>query len=100
MIEGIGVQDAAVHLLMDSAYGVNGLRAAALERNLQPVVPALSQCKLAWLLDTQRYRWRNDVERLFRRIKDYQRVFTRYDKLDGGTLSSYLWRCFLNTEIM
>lgn len=29
-----------------------------------------------------RYRQRNEVERLFRRIKAYRRVFTRYDKLD------------------
>ena len=25
---------------------------------------------------------RNEIERLFRRIKAYRRVFTRYDKLD------------------
>lgn len=30
LIEAIGVQDAAVHLLTDSAYGVNGLCAGAL----------------------------------------------------------------------
>ena len=32
---------------------------------------------------TVRYtRRRNEVERLFRRLKGYRRVFTRYDKLD------------------
>ena len=30
----------------------------------------------------QHNRQRNEVERLFRRIKAYRRVFTRYDKLD------------------
>ena len=29
------------------------------------------------------YKRRNEVERLFRRLKGYRRVFTRYDKLDG-----------------
>ena len=82
LIEAIGVQDAPVYLLMDSAYGDNDLRDAALERNLQPVVPAHPQRKLPWPLDKQRYRQRNEVERLFRRIKAYRRVFTRYDKLD------------------
>lgn len=71
-----------MYLLMDSAYGSNDLRDAALERNLQPVVPAHPQRKLPWPLDKQRYRQHNEVERLFRRIKAYRRVFTRYDKLD------------------
>ena len=29
------------------------------------------------------YRKRNEVERLFRRLKAFRRVFTRYDKLDA-----------------
>ncbi|MBI2517018.1 MAG: transposase, partial [Opitutae bacterium] len=28
------------------------------------------------------YRERNHVERLFRRLKGFRRIFTRYDKLD------------------
>ena len=32
--------------------------------------------------DRQLYRVRNRVERLFRRLKAWRRVFTRYDKLD------------------
>ena len=28
------------------------------------------------------YKRRNEVERLFRRLKGFRRVFTRYDKLD------------------
>ena len=28
------------------------------------------------------YKQRNQVERLFRRIKRFRRIFTRYDKLD------------------
>lgn len=46
LIEAIGVQDAPVYLLMDSAYGGNDLRASALERNLQPIVPSHQQRKL------------------------------------------------------
>ena len=29
------------------------------------------------------YRRRNEVERLFRRLKAFRRVFTRFDKLDA-----------------
>ena len=28
------------------------------------------------------YRRRNEIERLFRRLKGFRRVFTRFDKLD------------------
>ena len=35
-----------------------------------------------WEYDTELYKRRNEVERLFRRLKGYRRVFTRYDKLD------------------
>ncbi len=32
--------------------------------------------------DRQLYKRRNEVERLFRRLKGFRRIFTRYDKLD------------------
>ena len=67
---------------MDSAYEGDDTRAAALARNFIPVVPAHPKRKQPWELDKPRYRQRNEVERLFRRIKAYRRVFTRYDKLD------------------
>lgn len=35
-----------------------------------------------WDYDKELYKQRNEVERLFRRIKAYRRIFTRYDKLD------------------
>jgi len=36
----------------------------------------------AWEYDKDLYKGRNVVERNFRRIKQFRRVFTRYDKLD------------------
>lgn len=36
-----------------------------------------------WEYDRELYRRRNEVERLFRRLKAFRRVFTRYDKLDA-----------------
>ena len=35
-----------------------------------------------WDYNRRIYKRRNEVERLFRRLKGYRRVFTRYDKLD------------------
>ena len=35
-----------------------------------------------WEYDRVMYRRRNEVERLFRRLKGFRRVFSRFDKLD------------------
>ena len=35
-----------------------------------------------WEYDCLVYRRRNEIERLFRRLKGYRRVFSRFDKLD------------------
>ena len=49
---------------------------------LLPVFTPHPRCKRPWLLDKQRYLQRNEVKRLFQRIKAYRRLFTRDDKLD------------------
>jgi len=38
--------------------------------------------KNPWKYDKTLYKSRNQIERLFRRIKRFRRIFTRYDKLD------------------
>ncbi|MFO8101218.1 MAG: IS5/IS1182 family transposase, partial [Dehalococcoidia bacterium] len=35
-----------------------------------------------WKYDREMYKKRNEVERLFRRLKGYRRIFSRFDKLD------------------
>lgn len=47
-----------------------------------PVIPPKSNLKNPWDYDKYLYKQRNQVERLFRRIKRFHRIFTRYDKLD------------------
>lgn len=44
--------------------------------------PPKSNRKNPWDYDKQLYKQRNQVERLFRRLKRFRRIFTRYDKLD------------------
>jgi transposase len=36
----------------------------------------------AWEYDQVLYRRRNEVERLFRRLKGFRRIFSRFEKLD------------------
>lgn len=84
LIEAMGGPQEAgeVALLMDSAYEGDATRELAEQLGFVVVVPPNPQRKQPWALDKQRYRRRNEVERLFRRLKAWRRVFTRYDKLD------------------
>ena len=84
MIEAMGGPREAgdVALLMDSAYESDATRELAQQLGFVPIVPPNPQRKRPWSLDKSRYRRRNEVERLFRRLKAWRRVFTRYDKTD------------------
>lgn len=83
LIQALGPQPAgAVALVMDSAYQDNATRALAQQQGLVPVVPPNPQRRQPWPLDKTLYRRRNEVERLFRRLQAWRRVFTRYDKTD------------------
>ncbi len=67
-------------LLMDRAYEGDATRELGLQLGFVPVMPPNPQRKQPWSLDKERYRRRNEVERLFRRLKAWRRVFTRNDK--------------------
>lgn len=67
---------------MDRAYEGDETRALALELGYRPVVPPNPGRLAPWEYDRAWYRRRNEIERLFRRLKAYRRIFTRYDKLD------------------
>lgn len=67
---------------MDMAYEGDETRGLAALLGFRPVVPPHPQRCKPWQLDKVTYRERNHVERLFRRLKGFRRIFTRYDKLD------------------
>ena len=69
-------------LTMDKAYEGDSCRAKAVECGMLPVVPPKRNRKEPWEYDKELYRGRNVVERNFRIIKEFRRVYTRYDKLD------------------
>jgi transposase len=69
-------------LLMDRAYEGDNMRSAAKALGYNPVVPPKKNRVDPWEYNRELYRRRNEVERFFRRIKRFRRVFTRYDKLD------------------
>jgi len=67
---------------MDRAYEGDDTRQLAEELGYIPVVPPNPNRLLPWQYDRFIYRRRNEVERLFRRLKGFRRVFSRFDKLD------------------
>lgn len=87
LLRQLGPIDRPVYFLMDRAYEGDETRALATELGYIPVVPPKSNRKNPWDYDKQLYKQRNQVERLFRRLKRFRRIFTRYDKLDIVFLS-------------
>ena len=47
-----------------------------------PVVPPKSNRLHPWDYDHAIYKKRNEIERLFRRLKGFRRIFSRFEKLD------------------
>lgn len=67
---------------MDRAYEGDETRQMVLDIGLHPVVPPKSNRLKPWHYDKTLYKRRNEVERLFRRLKGFRRIFSRFDKLD------------------
>ncbi len=77
-----GVVPAGSPLVMDRAYEGDETRQLARDLGYVPVVPPNPNRVAPWEYDKALYRRRNEIERLFRRLKAYRRVFSRFDKLD------------------
>ena len=82
LLNRLGSQQDNPVVVMDRAYEGSETRQLALELGFTPVVPPLSTRIDSWEYDRQLYKRRNEVERLFRRLKGYRRIFSRFDKLD------------------
>ena len=78
----LGPLPVEVPLVMDRAYESDETRQLVLELNRIPVVPPKSNRREPWDYDRELYKKRNQVERLFRRLKGFRRIFSRFEKLD------------------
>jgi transposase len=81
-IAAIGEAFEDIPLLMDRAYEGDETRALAATNGHEPIVPPKKNRKDPWEYDKEKYKRRNVVERLFRRLKEFRKVCTRYDKTD------------------
>ena len=71
-----------IHLLMDRAYEGDATRQLAWDLGFVPVVPPKQNRLTLWELDRAMYKRRNERERLFRRLKGFRRLFSRFEKRD------------------
>ncbi len=68
---------------MDRVYEGSETRPLALALGYTPVVPPLKTRHDLWVYDRETYKRRNEIERLFCRLKGFRRIFTRFEKLDA-----------------
>ena len=78
----VGSTQKPIALIMDRAYEGNETRQLALDLGFVPVVPPKKNRLDPWEYDQELYKRRNEVERLFRRLKGFRRIFSRFEKLD------------------
>ena len=82
-LRGLGPVKGGPRLLMDRACEGHETRQPALDFGFEPVVPPKKSRLDPWEYDREIHKRRNEVERLFRRLKGFRRIFTRHDKLDA-----------------
>ena len=64
---------------MDRAHEGDETRQLALPLGYEPVVPPLRTRVEPWEYDREMYKRRNEIERLFRRLKGFRRIFSRFE---------------------
>ena len=69
-------------MVMDKAYEGNKTRASVALAGFIPVVPPKKNRRKLWKYERELYKKRNQVERLFRKLKGFRRIYTRFEKLD------------------
>lgn len=83
-----------IPLVMDRAYEGDETRQLALDLGFYPVVPPKSNRRNPWQYNKQIYKRRNEIERLFRRLKGFRRIFSRFEKLD------IMFKAFINFALI
>ena len=91
LLTRLGEQPTKLSLIMDRAYEGNETRQLALALGYEPVVPPLRTRVEPWEYDREMYKRRNEIERLFRRLKGFRRIFSRFEKLDALFLGFILF---------
>ena len=63
-------------------------------------MPPKKNRKKPWKYNEEKYKRRNEIERYFRRLKRFRKVFTRYDKLDVNFISVIMLAMIFDALLM
>lgn len=106
-VQGFGplfrmLDDRIEALLADKGYDADTICAGLAAAKVEAVIPAKSNRRIPIPHDGAKYRWRNLVERMFSKLKNWRRVATRYDKTRESYLGfvslapAFLWLPFVH----
>ena len=93
-------------LIADRGYDSDWFREALARRDIEPCIPGRKNRSTVIDYDTDIYKQRNLVERMFGRLKDWRRIATRYDRCAhtfmsaiciAATVIFWLWVLSLTT---
>nr|WP_308469324.1 transposase [Asaia siamensis] len=73
-------------LLADKGYDADVMREELAKAEIEAGILAKSNRRTPIPHDRTKYCWRNLVERLFNKLKNWRRIATRYDKTKGSYL--------------
>ena len=82
------VADKIEALLADKGYDADAIREELAKAEIEAVIPAKRNRKNPAPHDAEKYKWRNLIERLFSKLKNWRRVATRYDRCPTVFLSA------------
>jgi len=89
-------------LLADKGYDADAIRQELADAEIEAVIPAKRNRLNLASHDQLKYRWRNRIERLFSKLKNWRRIATRYDKTADSYIgfvslaSALLWPPFVH----
>ena len=83
-----------VSVILDKAYEGDETRQLIFDLGMEPVVPPKSNRVAPWQYCQSIYKKRNEIERLFRRLKGFRRIFSRFEKLD------VMFTCFILASLI
>ncbi len=74
------ITDRIEAFLADRGYDADAIRDEIEAAGVEAVIPAKTNRRNPAPHDRAKYRWRNQIERLFNKLKNWRRIATRYDK--------------------
>ena len=67
--------------VMDKAYDSQAIRSFLRKLGIEAVIPPRVNRTEALAYDPEKYKWREQVERFFNKLKQFHRIATRHEKL-------------------